>query len=90
MKREQFASISDFITAWRNRDGKIIIDIDWAQRYIDAGYYRIILSGFDNWTEAHDWCEEELGPEHYSWNGANFWFETEEDAFRFALRWGGA
>jgi hypothetical protein len=90
MLKEQFKDIKEFIEAWLVRDGKISMNVDWAQRYIDAGYHRIIISQFDNWTEVHDWCEEELGREHYSWNGANFWFETEEDAFRFALRWGGA
>lgn len=34
------------------------------------------------------WCDEQLGEEHYAWTGSNFWFETENDAIMFALRWG--
>ena len=90
MEKEKLKPLHEFIKSWMEHDRGLRIDVDWAQRYIDAGYYRMILSDHSNWSEIHDWCEQEFGGNHYSWNGSNFWFETQEDAFRFALRWGSA
>jgi hypothetical protein len=90
MEKEKLKPFADFIREWRERDRNKHQDVDWTRRYIDAGYYRIVISSARHWTEIHEWCKQEIGNSHYSWTGSNFWFETQEDAFRFALRWSGS
>lgn len=40
------------------------------------------------WSKVHDWCREYYGPGNYTWTGEIFWFNTEEDAVVFALKYG--
>lgn len=89
MRKEQFSSVTEFSEAWRVKDRAFKIDADWTQRFTSAGYHKVVLTDVTVWQEVHEWCEEEFGRDHYSWNGSNFWFENTEDAFRFTLRWGG-
>jgi len=58
--------------------------------YQAAGYYPVELSSrtlMGEWQECHRWCCEHIGEDHYSWTGGTFWFETEQAAMWFALRW---
>jgi len=89
MTEKQLVPLNDFIRIWRERDRGNFQDVDWTHRYNNAGYFKVILTDFTVWQEVHEWCEREIGGNHYSWNGSNFWFENTEDAFRFTLRWGG-
>jgi hypothetical protein len=61
----------------------------WNQRLRAAGYYsaELGLSPFTNWQHVHDWCCDQFGEDHYVWTGSTFWFETEQAAVLFALRW---
>lgn len=89
--------IQDFIRAWkewdkvddRGQDGESTQPF-WNLRFQDAGYYGIEPSRESiryHWQEMHQWCERQFGCEHYAWTGSTFWFETEQDAVLFALRW---
>lgn len=89
MRKEQFSSLAEFSRTWRERDRGKIQDVDWTARFITAGYHKVVLTDITVWQEVHEWCKEEIGGNHYSWSGSNFWFENTEDAFRFTLRWGG-
>lgn len=66
--------------------------IDWNACLADCGYVsvpigvRVHKSG--ERTAMRAWCDEQFGEEHYAWTGSKFWFETEQDAIMFALRWG--
>lgn len=59
---------------------------NWTQQFLRAGYHRVIPK-IDKWSEMHEWLQANIGRDHYSWNGENFWFETKQDATLFALRW---
>lgn len=59
---------------------------DWNSVMQAGGYYRV-LPNISDWGALHKWLQENVGRDHYSWNGNNFWFETEEVAAWVALRW---
>lgn len=54
-----------------------------------AGYFNVLLGsdGHRLWNHVHNWCKDNIGEDHYTWNGSLFWFETVEDASLFALYW---
>lgn len=54
-----------------------------------AGLYSVNvgLSGLDDWQGLHQWCQQQFGTDHYTWTGSVFWFENEQDAVLFTLRW---
>lgn len=89
-------SIRDFIGDWKLRDrnnGNRNVDGNvpqWHIRFREAGYHRAV-PGRDgvgeHWQEMHQWCEQQYGQDHYSWTGSTFWFETEQAAALFILRW---
>lgn len=85
--------IQDFCDAWQAYDRKstnYIADRNWDLRFRDAGYYGVGLGTKSDRgrRELHKWCEEQVGKKHYAWTGtAMFWFETEQAAVLFALRW---
>ena len=87
--------IRDFIDSWKvydkeNYDPSQVYP-PWTKRFVDCGYYSVSLSGKNfienNWQDVHRWCEHEFGERHYTWTGSIFWFETEEAAAWFALKW---
>jgi hypothetical protein len=87
MKRD---NIQDFIAAWKSWDKtnaqNLIIPI-WHNRFREAGYYECKLGNASKWTDSHQWCKENIGEQHYAWVGNVFWFETEQDAIAFTLKW---
>lgn len=69
-----------------------MLPIRWREALSNAGYYHADLSGvmatgFNAWKDAHRWCIDNFGKEHYTWTGERFWFETDQDALLFRLRW---
>lgn len=61
---------------------------DWNKVMRQGGYFHVVPKLRPmTWTSMHDWIYANIGAEHYSWNGENFWFETEKDATWFALYW---
>jgi hypothetical protein len=62
-------------------------EINWPATYKQAGYISYQLKTLKTWTSMHEWCQTNIGQEHYSWTGTIFWFERQEDAVVFALRW---
>jgi hypothetical protein len=84
--------IKDFVNAWKKYDlndgsSENIIH-QWGNRFKDAGYYPVEVNRFYTaWYEIHLWCREKFGEQHYAWAGSTFWFEAEEDAIMFTLRW---
>lgn len=56
----------------------------------DQGGYHSVVLGFQRhreWTTVHAWCRDHIGEDHYTWTGSRFWFENEQDAVMFLLRW---
>jgi hypothetical protein len=48
--------------------------------------YRVEVNRVLHWGEIHAWCNEHFG-NRYTWNGNTFWFEKEQDAILFKLKW---
>lgn len=76
----------------RNRPASEVLlgpmpDINWPETYKRAGYVSHHINTIKTWTSMHEWCQNNIGQEHYSWTGATFWFENKEDAVMFTLRW---
>jgi hypothetical protein len=62
----------------------------WHQRFRAAGYYSVEVNlqhPFNLWQDIHEWCVDQFGENHYTWTGSTFWFETDQAAVLFALRW---
>ena len=62
-------------------------DIDWPATFRKAGYISYHIKTLKTWTSMHEWCQKNIGKEHYAWTGSVFWFENKEDATLFVLRW---
>jgi hypothetical protein len=64
-------------------------DYDWRHAFNSKGYPSALLSeeGHKKWPEVHRWCREHIGEDHYAWTGSRFWFDNDEAAFKFILRW---
>lgn len=60
---------------------------DWAAEVPKAGYHLVVLQ-HQYWKEAHEWCKEVCGEDHYCWSGTNFFFTYEKDAQMFRLCYG--
>jgi hypothetical protein len=88
-------NIQDFVAAWAaydegNGGAAPYVAGQWVSRFREAGYYSVPagLKGVQQeWQNMHSWCKEQFGSNHYTWTGSTFWFETEEHAVLFALRW---
>lgn len=61
-----------------------------AEIFEQAGFYSAALGDLGNsdWQEIHQWCRQQFNRDHYTWTGSTFWFETEQAAVLFTLRWG--
>ena len=71
----------------RLRDEKETLEpLDWNGVFEDQGYYSVKLRPKSK--ECYDWGVEQFGQEHFAWTGSKFFFETEQDAIMFTLRWG--
>jgi hypothetical protein len=84
--------IGDFVQAWKDWDIAQHNNCPmWHTRFAEAGYYRAIASETSTryrWRDLLVWCHEQLGGDHYFWSGDNiFWFESEQDAMLFILKW---
>lgn len=78
--------LSEVKQTWKDRRDN---ETDFV-RLARAGFYSATLgSGAQgtSWREIHEWCRAQFGNEHYTWTGSTFWFETEQDAVLFNLRW---
>lgn len=87
-------SINEFtrqVMAMRDEQ-KLIDPIDWNFVLTQAGYVPVSAQlrarREGERLSMIDWCTEQFGIDHYVWTGLNFWFETEQDAIMFALRYG--
>lgn len=59
---------------------------NWREFLKEQGYYSV-SAGAGSWADIHEWCDQHIGEQHYTWTGEVFWFETEQAAVMFALRW---
>ena len=77
----------------RNRSASEVLlgpplDIHWEATLKGARYFRVVATGNPSqWNEMHRWCMTNFGVNHYTWTGNIFWFEREEDAVMFSLKW---
>ena len=82
------SSIGDFIRQVQEiieSDG-LSEPINWNGLFLLNKYIPVEFSPKNK--ECYDWCSEQFGSEHFAWTGSKFWFETEQDAIMFTLRWG--
>lgn len=84
-------NIRDFVENWKQWDAQTDpanpVPVNWELRFQEAGYHSIGLTRLSMWPEIHEWCKQHVGKQHYAWTGNVFWFETEQAAALFALRW---
>lgn len=85
MKEQKKDCIRDMVDSWRQGGSHSITDL-----LSQAGYHKAVagIEGSIKCPEVYAWCTEQFGERHYVWYGGYFWFETDEDAMLFALRWG--
>ena len=83
--------IQDFVDGWQSFDITLPYAtrnrVNWMVRFQEAGYHKITITVSNSWIPIHEWCEQIIGRNNYAWTGNTFWFETEEDAVAFKLRW---
>lgn len=79
-------SFIDKVKAEKEKPDKAVF-IDWPEILSAAGYHRADLNDSTHWKEVHIWCVEEFGQENYAWSGNIFWFQTNEAATWFTLKW---
>lgn len=80
--------IRDFVQSWQQYDRELGQDgIKWVSRFRDAGYHSAMPGSLEHWPHIHQWCVDTLGRDHYVWTGNTFWFESEQHANWFRLRW---
>ena len=80
--------IRDFIDSWKKWDDPNSPFLHWDRRFRDAGYHSAILSDTTCWDLARKWCQDAFGEQHFAWTGLKtFWFEQEDHAVLFRLRW---
>lgn len=80
-------TIRDYISKVKDDVAKPTKEINWPLTLEQAGYYSHHLCNLKHWTDIHQWCQEYIGEAHYAWTGSVFWFERQEDAVFFKLRW---
>ena len=81
--------IDGFIDSWEKYDGYHDREIDtWYKRFHEAGYLKVKIPEYRKcMADIHNWCRENIGDIHYASTGLTFWFENEEDAIIFKLKW---
>ena len=77
---------------YQRPDDLIDLNIDrknWYDILGSGGYIQVKFPNTDwNLTrQVAAWCRENFGVDHYYWTGGVFWFDSEEQAVLFALRW---
>ena len=86
----KYRSISEFITHVIQEPTRNQLEsVDWNQLLEQQDYVSVEL-GYRSYItsqEAYDWCCEQFGKEHFTWTGSRHWFESEQDAALFMLRW---
>jgi len=60
---------------------------DWHAVLRMGKYYSVVCKNGVEWPKMHQWCQENIGKNHYTWTGQTFWFETDKDAAWYALHW---
>jgi len=62
---------------------------DFRKQFRENGYFEVCGSKqpFSNQYIIGQWCVDKFGSGHYSWDGTSWWFDSEENAVLFALRW---
>ena len=81
----------DWDTTYRARGAAEVLlgkmkDIQWADTFHYAGYHSVRVNT-RGWHNIHSWCIENFGEQHYTWTGNVFWFDNEQNAIMFALKW---
>jgi hypothetical protein len=61
--------------------------ISWEEKLKEAGYNLVTFTNFTEFNDAYHWCKQQFGDRNFFWNDCAFWFQTDEDAFLFKLRW---
>ncbi len=80
-------SIREFLLLLIDRTGIHSQPGLWHQRFRAAGYRPVEVGLHHSGQDIHEWCCDQFGEDHYVWTGSKFWFETEQAAVLFALRW---
>jgi hypothetical protein len=70
-------------------NNELVEPIDWNDIFQSRGYFgvKVPKNTLDNGNEQWHWCNENFGSDNFTWTGDQYWFEYEEHALWFALRW---
>jgi hypothetical protein len=79
-------TIIEFMEKWRPNVDRYSFT-DWDLELEESGFYKVEMGDLTRRKDIHIWCKEQFGPGRYVWTGVYYWFETEQDAVAFTLRW---
>ena len=81
--------INDVFSSEHDKNNTMYHHIDWNQQLSKHGYVSVSwgFNEMEHLSTIHKWCDDQFGKDHYAWTGSLFWFETEQDAAIFVLRW---
>jgi hypothetical protein len=65
-----------------------LITTDWNELFKKQKFYSVDFGhDFTEYKNLHEWCNENIGSDHYIWTGSKMWFDTEQSVILFSLRW---
>ena len=81
--------ISENCRMYIDEGGRTETLLDWRKQSRENGYFEVCRSKQPPPAQyiIGQWCVDKFGSEHYSWDGTSWWFDSEENAVLFALRW---
>ena len=76
-----YPNVSDYDDEYDN--------INWNQLLESHGFISVDLNSchYNHWNDVQAWCRAHFNVSQYTCTGYKFWFERQEDATLFALRW---
>ena len=74
--------VDNHISVWASNR-----QLDHRNILLDAGFYPVYVEHKFDTRHIHEWCIENIGYDKYNWVGKEFWFENEDHAVLFALKW---
>jgi hypothetical protein len=80
-------TIRDFTQSILDGSGDDTLARDWEGLLTQQGYCSVPIQTNREFLQVNAWCNQHIGEDHYVWTGSSYWFETDEAAVLFSLRW---
>lgn len=80
-------TIRDFTQSVLDGSGDDTLCRDWEVLLTQQGYCSVPIQTNKEFLQVNAWCNQHIGEDHYVWTGSSYWFETDEAAVLFSLRW---